>query len=98
MRSFLKLLIRNNPTHDCADMLRMGFYVLDVRTPAEFAGGQVQGSRNVPIQLLERSLDQLPTSSTIVSCCTSGARSGIACALSKQRGMNAINAGLWLSV
>jgi rhodanese-related sulfurtransferase len=57
-----------------------GVRVLDVRTPAETAGGVFPGAVLIPIEELERRFRELPSSGqrTLI-CCAGGARSAAAC-------------------
>ena len=51
--------------------------IVDVRTPAEFMGGHVAGSINIPLQEIVERLDELKQLKTpLVLCCASGNRSG----------------------
>jgi phage shock protein E len=53
-----------------------GALLLDVRTPAEFAGGHVEGALNVPVQVLAQRLGELGDKARpIVVYCQSGGRS-----------------------
>lgn len=54
--------------------------VLDVRTPAETAGGVIPGAIVIPVEELEERFRELPKSDrpTLV-CCAAGARSAYAC-------------------
>ena len=51
---------------------------IDVRTPAEYAGGHVRGAANVPVDQIDRRIGSLVSdkAATIWLYCTSGARSG----------------------
>ena len=51
--------------------------VLDVRGPGEFAGGHVPGALNIPLQLLQLHLDDVPAGPLAIIC-GSGYRSSIA--------------------
>ncbi len=51
-------------------------HVIDVREPQEFAGGAFKGARNIPINTLEKRIDELPTDKPIVFVCGAGGRSG----------------------
>lgn len=55
-------------------------FILDVRTPGEYASGHIKGALNVPHDELESRLDGLPKdkSAEIVVYCRSGKRAGIA--------------------
>ena len=74
--------------------------VVDVRTPAEFAGGNVVGSLNIPLNELPQRMDELKQQSNqIVLCCASGMRSANAEAFLRQQGLsNVHNGGAWVDV
>lgn len=74
--------------------------VIDVRTPAEFMGGHVAGSINIPLQEISGRLADLETMARpIVLCCASGNRSGQAEYFLRSRGIPEVyNAGSWLDV
>jgi rhodanese-related sulfurtransferase len=40
--------------------VKAGSYLLDVRSPAEFAQGHLAGARNVPVEEIEGTLSSLP--------------------------------------
>lgn len=53
--------------------------VLDVRSPAELAGGRIEGALNIPLQELSARLAELgDRSRPILVCCASGMRSRVA--------------------
>lgn len=72
--------------------------IVDVRTPAEFRGGHVNGSINIPLQEIPTRLAEFKKMENIVLCCASGNRSGQATAYLKQNGIACENAGSWLEV
>ncbi|PBQ30691.1 sulfurtransferase [Sphingobacteriaceae bacterium] len=72
--------------------------IIDVRTPAEFAGGHVNGSVNIPLQELPQRLSDIRTMEHLVLCCASGNRSGQATAFLKQNGIPCENAGSWMDI
>ncbi|MFC0597962.1 rhodanese-like domain-containing protein [Streptomyces palmae] len=56
--------------------------VIDVRTPAEYAGGHIPGARNVPLDQLAKAVPALRSASErtgIAIVCASGNRSATAC-------------------
>jgi rhodanese-related sulfurtransferase len=53
-------------------------FVLDVRTPQEFAAGHVPGAVNVPHDQLAARLGQVPKDKDVVLYCRSGRRSALA--------------------
>lgn len=72
--------------------------IVDVRTPAEFSGGHVMGSLNIPLPEIPARLAELKQMENIVLCCASGNRSGQATAYLKQNGIDCENGGSWLDV
>jgi len=52
--------------------------VVDVRQPAEWRRGHIQGSLNVPLARVSRGLPRVPANTTIVTVCASGHRSAAA--------------------
>ncbi|KAB2915652.1 MAG: rhodanese-like domain-containing protein [Bacteroidetes bacterium] len=72
--------------------------IIDVRTPAEFMGGNVAGSVNIPLNEVPHRLDEFKTMQNIVLCCASGNRSGQATMFLKQNGIECVNGGSWLDV
>ncbi|MCE3285586.1 MAG: hypothetical protein K0R70_1842 [Steroidobacteraceae bacterium] len=53
-------------------------FVLDVRTPQEFAAGHVPGALNVPHDQLASRLAEVPRDKDVVLYCRSGRRSALA--------------------
>jgi phage shock protein E len=53
-------------------------FVLDVRTPQEYAEGHVPGAVNVPYDQLAARLAEVPKDKDVVLYCKSGRRAGIA--------------------
>jgi rhodanese-related sulfurtransferase len=73
--------------------------IVDVRTTEEFRGGNTEGSINIPLQEIERRLDELKTlKQPLVLCCASGGRSGQATQYLMQQGIECCNGGSWLDV
>lgn len=73
--------------------------IIDVRTPAEFMGGHVAGSINIPLQEIPRRVEEIKAmEQPIVLCCASGNRSGQATVYLKQQGVNCENGGSWMEV
>jgi phage shock protein E len=80
------------------EALRNGATIIDVRSPGEYAGGHVAGSKNIPLQQIPDALDKLSTSKPIVFCCASGGRSGQATDFANAKGYTAVNGGPWTTV
>lgn len=97
MLNFLKNMMGGG-NEDVANAIRNGASIIDVRSPAEFSGGHVAGSKNIPLGELPNKLSSMPTSKPIVFCCASGARSGSATSMATSKGYTAFNGGPWTSV
>ncbi|NEN24249.1 rhodanese-like domain-containing protein [Cryomorpha ignava] len=81
------------------EMLQNGAVVVDVRSPAEFQGGHVAGSTNIPLQEIEKNVDKLKAmKKPVVLCCASGARSGQASNFLKSKDLDCENGGGWTRV
>ncbi len=64
-----------------------GAILLDVRTSAEYEDGHVEGSRNIPLDIISIVLTEIPDKSTpLFVHCRSGGRSGQAVSRLKQLG------------
>ena len=73
--------------------------IIDVRTRAEFAGGHVAGSINIPLQEITEHIDEIKSmQAPIIFCCASGNRSGQATQYFKSIGVDCENGGSWLDV
>ncbi len=77
----------------------MEFTLIDVRTREEFAGGNVAGSINIPLnEVVEREDEIRDMKQPLVFCCLSGGRSGQATQYFKSRGIECENGGGWMEV
>lgn len=66
-------------------------FVLDVRTPAEYAAGHVPGAVNIPIDELRIRLSELPQGTPIVTYCQVGQRGYLATRILMQAGFTVSN-------
>ena len=81
------------------DMINKGGIIIDVRTPQEFKGGHVKGSKNIPLNTINGKIKDLKKlNKPLVLCCASGMRSGQATAILKREGLEVINGGSWRSL
>lgn len=78
--SYQSQFVANNTTH----------FLLDVRTPEEFASGHIRGAVNIPVDALERRLGEVPDDQPIVVYCRSGNRSAQASQILAQAGYTRI--------
>lgn len=80
------------------ELLDNGALLLDVRTRGEFAGGHAKGSKNIPLDELSGSLQQLDKEQHIIVVCASGMRSSQAVGMMKKNGfLNCYNGGSWIN-
>ena len=69
-----------------------GAKLVDVRSPAEFAGGHLEGALSAPLGELEQRAESLgPKDAPIVVYCASGMRSASAKRLLQSRGFNNVH-------
>lgn len=62
--------------------------LIDVRTPAEVARGQIEGGENIPLHVIPLKVDEFRRDQKIVIYCRTGARSAQACAFLQSKGIN----------
>ena len=73
--------------------------IIDVRTPGEYMGGNVNGSINIPLQEIPNRLDELKSfEQPLVLCCASGDRSTQATNYLSHQGIECLNGGSWFDV
>ena len=69
-----------------------GAVLLDVRTPAEYRSGHIPGSKNIPLQAIDKVASVAENKDTALYVyCQSGARSRQAAGLLKQMGYTNVN-------
>jgi len=69
-------------------------YLVDVRTPEEYAEGTIKGAVNIPLNDLDSKIGDLKGKTKIMVFCRSGARSSAATELLKSNGItNVIDGG-----
>lgn len=77
-------------------LVDQGALLVDVRTPGEYAAGKIRGSKNIPLQDLDRRLKEFGDKGRpVVLCCASGARSAAAGRRLKKAGYQVHNLGPW---
>lgn len=80
-------------------MIDSGAVIIDVRTPQEYQGGHVAGSKNIPLNTIDRKVDEIKRlGKPVVLCCASGGRSGQATGFLKSKGIECENGGGWREV
>lgn len=93
----LKEMLGFKPAPDYKALLNEGGVIVDVRTKAEYAGGHIKGSKNIPLQALNSNLNSLRNKDKpVITCCATGMRSASAKSLLKSKGYtNVYNGGSW---
>jgi hypothetical protein len=73
--------------------------IIDVRTHAEYSGGHVAGSINIPLQEIAERVEEVKAMpQPILFCCASGMRSGQATQYFTSLGVDCENGGGWMEV
>ncbi|VBB84462.1 Putative NADH oxidase [Podospora comata] len=67
------------------------YFLLDVRSPKEFASGHIDGAVNIPLGDLRKRLDEVPKDKPIISYCQVGYRGYLGYRILKQDGYDAVN-------
>lgn len=66
--------------------------IIDIREPYELGSGYIEGSKNIPMNILLMAPENfLDKSKTYHIICQSGARSSRTCMMLRQKGYNVIN-------
>ncbi len=68
------------------EMDKNDYYLVDVRTPDEYALGDIDGSTNIPLQGFRDQLQRIPKDRTVIVHCASGLRSYFAARILMQNG------------
>ena len=66
-------------------------FLLDARTPSEYAGGCAEGFVNIPVNEIRKRISEIPQNKKIYVMCQSGLRSYIACRILTQNGFDCYN-------
>lgn len=75
----------------CPEDVKEEDFVLDVRTPQEYAAGHIAGSVNIPLDELRERLGELPKDTAITVTCAVGLRGYIAARILVGHGFKALN-------
>ena len=92
LQFFSKLFKSSNV--DYTELLKEGAIIVDVRTTGEFNGGNIRGSRNIPLSNLKSELPDLKKlNKPLIVVCQSGARSILAKSILAGSGLTVYMAG-----
>jgi rhodanese-related sulfurtransferase len=87
------------PSVDYKQLVKNGAVIIDVRTKGEYNGGNIKGSKNIPLDSLSSFLSKLDKNTPVITCCASGMRSGAAKNMLKSNGFKEVyNGGSWMSL
>lgn len=94
--SLLKKLFGAKEKTDFKALLSSGAIIVDVRTPGEFKSGHIKGAINIPVdEIKSKTNDLKQKGKVVITCCRSGARSGMAAGILNKNGIEAYNGGPW---
>ncbi len=65
--------------------------LLDVRTPAEYESGHIEGAINIPVDELRNRINEIPAEQTVIAYCKVGMRGYLATRILLQNKRNAFN-------
>ena len=95
----LDFLGLGNKSESIQEFIEKGAVIIDVRSPGEFAGGHIKGSKNIPLNEIGTKINEIKKQNKpVIACCASGMRSSQATSILKQNGIDAINGGGWQSL
>jgi len=98
MINLIKSIFSNNNSK-MENLIKEGAFLVDVRSPGEFAEGHIKGSTNIPLDHIQQKLGLFKAKGNIIVFCRSGARSAQAKSILEQNGIaNVTNGGSWQSV
>lgn len=80
-------MTKSDASQKARQMVSAGAALIDVRTPAEYAAGHIEGSRNIPVQEFAQRISEVgPKETPVVLYCKSGTRSEMAAQMLRQAG------------
>jgi rhodanese-related sulfurtransferase len=95
----LSMLGLGGKTESVKEFVDKGAIIIDVRTPGEFQGGHIKGSKNIPLNTIGNQIESIKKlNKPVIACCASGMRSSQATSILKSNGIDVINGGGWSSL
>ncbi|SFT06428.1 rhodanese-like domain-containing protein [Sphingobacterium wenxiniae] len=99
MLGIFKNLFGQKDNTELKEVLADNAYLVDVRTPSEFASGSVKGAVNIPLDKISGQVSKFKGKKNIVVFCRSGNRSSQAKSILEKNGFkNVVNGGTWQNV
>jgi rhodanese-related sulfurtransferase len=84
---------------DYKKLMAEGAVIVDVRTSSEYKSGHIPGALNIPLDSIKiKSGDLKSKNKVVITCCRSGARSGMAKSILTSAGVETVNGGPWNSL
>ncbi|WP_324721292.1 rhodanese-like domain-containing protein [Salinimicrobium sp. HB62] len=75
----IKKILGLGPKINFEQLVQQGAVIIDVRTKAEFNGGHIKGSKNIPLNGLGQNFKKIGKKDVpVITCCASGMRSASA--------------------
>jgi phage shock protein E len=97
MLGFIKKLF--GPPTDFKQLVQNGAIIIDVRSANEYKAGHIPGSLNIPVDSIKNKIEEIrKKNKPVITCCRSGARSGMAKSILSSAGVDAYNGGPWNSL
>jgi rhodanese-related sulfurtransferase len=91
----ISVLFGKNKT-DFKSLVDNGALIVDERSPQQFASGHIDGSVNMPLDSIRSKASFLKKGGKpVITCCRSGARSGMAAEVLKEAQVEVYNGGGW---
>ena len=99
MFGILNYLFSKNAATSLIELIKDQGFLVDVRSPEEYATGHVSGSVNIPLDTISQRLDLFNSKKNIIVFCKSGIRSHQAKAILNHHGFtNVTNGGTWQNI
>ncbi len=90
MFNFLKSIFTSSTAVDLAELIKGKAFLVDVRTPGEFASGHLKGSVNIPLDVIGSNLKKFNGKKDIIVFCRSGNRSSQAKSILEANGITGV--------
>lgn len=88
IQNLLEDNIKQYHWNDVSRLISEGHTLVDVRTPAEYAAGHIEGAVNYPVDDLRKHLNELDRSKPLYIYCQSGQRSYLTARILAENGFN----------
>ena len=76
------------------EQIQKGAFVVDVRTPEEYADGSVQGAVNIPLNEVQSRIKEFEGKPSVIVFCRSGNRSSQAIKILESNGITNVTNGI----